>query len=226
MDLTVVGVYPAAIGTAICASVMIPGWASKAIPVTIGVLWNSPEGQSRLGDHYDTSAQHLRDLSKALASTEKSGKPKEWDAGDRDNFDKTMKDVIERVDKAMEIMQHASHTMHRSSTVSVACASLCLAAAVTMVVASRMAAAAIATGPLGAAAGQAAAQVVAKRVLASLGEVLKKQRVLGIVAGGILVLGAGWHELQRHFLKNQVQHPSGGKPDFQQVKLAWADEKK
>ncbi|MER6943399.1 hypothetical protein ABT294_05180 [Nonomuraea sp. NPDC000554] len=225
MDVSTWVIFPSAIATAGFASAMIPGVASKAIPVSIGTLWNSPEGQSRLADNYGSAAKHLEECSKALGSTKKSGSPKEWDANDRDAFDQTVSDLIEQVDKAKDVAHGACQTMNHSSTASHGCAYFCLTAAGVMFAAARAALVVTATtGPLGAASAQLAAQGVATRVLATVGEVLKKQRILGSAAAVILLVGAGWHEMQRQTLNDQVLNPAGGKPDFKQVKMGWADE--
>ncbi|WP_113700925.1 hypothetical protein [Nonomuraea lactucae] len=204
------------------AARFIPGKAAYSIPVAIGVLANSPKGQAELAAKWETSAEHLGRLHTALSSTKKSGQPREWDAGDREAFDKSVADLMERVVKGKDIVHNAAQTLSLSSKTSEYCAYFCASVAVIMMMAARYVMASGTTGPAGAAAGQLAAQAVAARVSATVAGVLNKQLAVGGTAGGIMLLGAGWHELQLHMLKNQVLNPEGKAPEFEKVKMDWA----
>ncbi|MEU8247157.1 hypothetical protein [Nonomuraea sp. NPDC048916] len=214
--------YASAVALSGFAATLVPGVASWSIPVTIGLLANSPGAMAKLATNYETAAQQLAAAHTELGNTKNSGSPKEWDAADRDAFDKSVAAFMEQVTKAKDIVHSAGQTMRHSSTASQVCAYFCVTAAGVMLMAAYAASAAATAGPGGLMSGQLAAQGVAARVLTAVSEVLKKQGVVYGMAGGTLVMGAGWHLLQLRTLQNQVNKPEEEMPNFTQVSLKWA----
>ncbi|MEV0591869.1 hypothetical protein [Nonomuraea cavernae] len=213
--------YGSAIAASSFAATLVPGPATWAIPVTIGVLANSPDAQSRLASNWGTSAKELTAAHQALAKTKRAGYPQEWSAGDREAFEKRVDTLMDQVTKAKDIVDGASQTMRLSSTASQVCAYVCMAAAGVMLTAAYAASMSATAGPAGLMGGQMAARFTASKVLTAVSGVLRKQSAMYGTAAGILVLGASWHGLQLYNLKSQISSPEGGKPDFKQVSLEW-----
>lgn len=222
MDNSLV-IYGSAIAMAGFAARLVPGVASWAIPVSIGVLANSPDAQARVATNWKDSAQELQKAFTGLQTVKKSGAPQEWDAGDRTAFENSVNDLINQITKAKDVVHSAGQTMQHTSTASRVCAYFCLTAAGLMLYAAYTASAAATAGPAGMLGGQLAARGVAAKVLSVVNGVLEKQRSVYLTAAGIVIAGAGWHVLQRQILMGQLNAPEGDKPDFNQVRK-WGPE--
>ncbi|MFI6596333.1 hypothetical protein ACIBHX_08795 [Nonomuraea sp. NPDC050536] len=209
-------IFGTAAATTAAAAYMLGG-PTWAIPPLVGLMTGSDESQQGVADKYAKTADLLNTSKENLGKTKTATAPEEWTSKDKEEFNNNVTELVKQIDHAVKGVNGAHDTVQCSATTTTVSGYVCLAAGAALMTTAYLSLF-TANHPLG----RVAAWTRASKVYTALSAVMKKQGMVAVAAGGVLLIVAGLHEYQAQTIAGEAKTPEGGAPDFKKVKMDWA----